>query len=171
MKFKRGIKLLCNCIIIAFYNKKMPGGKLVAPNLPPQHIYCLKLSINFPYFVIPGSHGRPDSRGPLSDDPHQQPHSMALRAASIGLLNGGLNSAAVGPRIRQLQQQLSINASTSQQQFNASTSQQQLNASASQQQLSINGSTTAVTTTRLPASSLASVTSNDGMFVPRGSLV
>jgi len=87
---------------------------------------------------------------------------MALRAASIGLLNGGLNSAAVGPRIRQLQQQLSINASTSQQQFNAS---------APQQQLSINGSTTTVTTTRLPASSLASVTSNDGMFVPRGSLV
>jgi hypothetical protein len=89
---------------------------------------------------------------------------MALRAASIGLLNGGLNSAAVGPRIRQLQQQLSINASTSQQ-------VQQFNAAASQQQLSINGSTTAVTTTRLPASSLASVTSNDGMFVPRGSLV
>jgi hypothetical protein len=167
MKFKRGIKVLCNCIIIAFYNKKLPGGKLVAPNLPPQatvHIYCLKLLSNFPNFVIPGSHGRPDSRGPLSDDPHQQPHSMALRAASIGLLNGGLNSAAVGPRIRQLQQQLSINASTSQQ-------VQQFNAAAPQQQLSINGSTTAVTTTRLPASSLASVTSNDGMFVPRGSLV
>jgi hypothetical protein len=148
-----------------FITKKLPGGKLVAPNLPLQatvHIYCLKLLSNFPIFVIPGSHGRPDSRGPLSYDPHQQPHSMALRAASIGLLNGGLNSAAVGPRIRQLQQQLSINASTSQQQFNAS---------APQQQLSINGSTTAVTTTRLLASSLASVTSNDGMFVPRGSLV